>query len=146
VRAVGAAFCRRPGAEEKAMQASVYLARLIGPPFVVIGLGMLANGEVYHAMGEEFLRSHALIYLSGILALVAGLAIVNAHNVWALDWRVIITVFGWLAVIGGVLRIAVPQLVQAVGTAMFSGTLVTVIAAIVVLALGGVLSFKGYMQ
>ena len=45
---------------------------------------------------EEFLNSHALIYLAGIITLTAGLAIVLTHNVWAADWRILITVLGWL--------------------------------------------------
>ena len=56
-------------------------------------------------MAEEFLRSRALIYLSGLLTMTAGLAIVLAHNVWARDWPVLITVLGWLATIGGAVRI-----------------------------------------
>ena len=34
----------------------------------------------------------------------AGLAIVLVHNVWTFDWRVIITILGWLAVLGGIFR------------------------------------------
>jgi hypothetical protein len=128
------------------MQASVYIARLIGPLFLAIGVGMLANGTVYRAMAEEFLHSYALIYLSGLLALVVGLAIVNAHNVWAREWRVLITLLGWLALIGGVFRTVAPQLVSAIGLALFSGTAALLIGAIVVLALGAYLSFKGYVQ
>ena len=52
------------------MQRSIYLAKLIGPVFVVIGIGMLVNGAVYRAMASEFLHSHALIYLAGLLALI----------------------------------------------------------------------------
>lgn len=37
--------------------------------------------------------------MSGFFALVMGLAIVNAHIVWVMDWPVIITIFGWAAVI-----------------------------------------------
>ena len=55
-----------------------------------------------------------LIYLSGVLSLLAGLAIVIAHNRWSGGWPVIITVLGWLMVIGGVIRIVVPQVVQTV--------------------------------
>ena len=43
------------------MQASMLLARIIGPPLVTIGIGMLVNGRVYQAMVGEALHSHALI-------------------------------------------------------------------------------------
>ena len=47
-------------------------------------------------MADEFLRSRALIYLSGVLIHDGGLAIVLTHNVWVADWRVLITLLGWL--------------------------------------------------
>ena len=42
--------------------------------FLAIGIGMLLNAPLYRAMGEQFLGSYALIYLSGLLALTAGIA------------------------------------------------------------------------
>jgi hypothetical protein len=128
------------------MGASVFLARIIGPVFVTIGAGMLVNGRVYQAMMGEALHSHALIYFSGLLVLVAGLAIVQVHHVWSADWRAIISVFGWLMVIGGVVRILVPQLVETIGLAIYTSTAFMTGAGIVVLALGGFLSFRGYAQ
>ncbi len=123
---------------------SRYLARLIGPVFVAIGIGMLINAPIYRAMGEQFLHSYALIYLSGLLALPVGIAILLAHNVWAADWRVILTVLGWLAAIGGAVRIILPQFVQYIGGAIFNLAMLPFIGGIVVLVLGGVLSFFGY--
>jgi hypothetical protein len=46
-----------------------------------------------------------LILITGVLAMTAGLAIVNTHNVWMLGWPVIVTLFGWALVIGGAVRI-----------------------------------------
>ena len=123
---------------------SIFLAKLIGPLFVAIGVGMLVNQAVYQAIAVEALRSYALIYLSGLLVLLGGLSIVILHNVWAPDWRVIITVLGWLGVIGGLVRIVLPQLTQSIGAAVFPRQAIFVVAALVVLVLGGFLSFKGY--
>jgi hypothetical protein len=128
------------------MQASIFLARIIGPSLVTIGIGMLVNGPVYEAMVGEALQSHALIYLSGLLVLVGGLAMVNVHRSWGLQWPVIITVFGWLLVIGGVVRILAPQLVQTIGLAVYPHNAFMTGTGLAVLALGGFLSFKGYSQ
>ena len=45
-----------------------------------------------------------MIFITGVLALIAGLAIVNAHNLWVPDWRVVVTVLGWLSVVGILFR------------------------------------------
>jgi hypothetical protein len=45
-----------------------------------------------------------VVYLSGVLTFVAGLAVVRAHNVWARNWTVLITLCGWFSLALGLLR------------------------------------------
>jgi uncharacterized membrane protein HdeD (DUF308 family) len=45
-----------------------------------------------------------VVYLSGVLMFVGGLAIVRAHNVWKRDWTVLLTLTGWLALLLGLFR------------------------------------------
>jgi hypothetical protein len=126
------------------MKTSQFIARLIGPVVAVVGIGMLANGAQYRAIVDGFLRSPALIYIAGFLGLLGGLAIVNVHNSWDRGWPLIITVFGWLAIVGGTVRMLAPQIVEAAGAAMIAQPWFVTTLAIVLLALGGFLSFKGY--
>lgn len=128
------------------MNISRLLARLIGPLFLAIGVGLFLNSVVYQTMAQEFLRSVPLIYLSGLLTLLAGLAIVNFHNLWVGDWRVVITVFGWLAVVGGAVRLILPQAVQAVGGTMLASNTAQMIGGAVVFALGAWLTYAGYFE
>jgi hypothetical protein len=127
------------------MQTSIFLAQLIGPMFVVIGAGLLVSPGDYRVMAEQFLASRALIYIAGLMALVPGLAIVLTHNVWVFDWRLIITVLGWLGVIGGAFRLLMPRQVVAVGSAMLARQGWMRGGGIGVIALGAILSFYGYM-
>ena len=76
---------------------------------------MLLNAPVFLILVGQFLHSYALIFVAGLLSLTAGLAIVLSHNVWVGDWRVLITIFGWLGVIGGMVRIILPQKVATIG-------------------------------
>lgn len=128
------------------MDRSKFLARLMGPTFVAIALGMLINLGTYQSMITEALHPGVLLYLSGLLSLPAGLAIVNLHNRWFMDWRVIITVLGWLMTIGGVIRIVVPQVAIMIGLTIYSGRAPMIIAALIIGTLGIFLSFKGYWQ
>jgi hypothetical protein len=128
------------------MDRSLFLARLMGPAFVAIALGMLINLGIYESLIVEGLHTGILFYLSGLLSLLAGLAIVNLHNVWCADWRVIVTVLGWLMTIGGFVRIIVPQIAVAVGSNIYGGRANTIVAALITGTLGAFLSFKGYLQ
>ena len=128
------------------MLMSAYLAKLMAPVAIAIGVGMLLNPTVYRALAEQFLRSRALIYLSGLLTMTAGVALVLAHNVWAADWRIVITVIGWLAAIGGAFRIIAPHWVETVGGNMLGRRAVLTGGGLVVLALGLILGFFGYLR
>jgi hypothetical protein len=127
------------------METSHLIARLLGPVLATVGIGMLTNQAVYREMAEQFLSSFPFIYITGLLALVSGLAILNAHSAWTNDWRSTITGLGWVLCIVGVYRIIGPQFVNFVGTGIirqhggfFWG------AGGVLLGLGGFLTVKGY--
>jgi vacuolar-type H+-ATPase subunit I/STV1 len=133
------------------MTNSTLIARLMGPLLLVLGVGMLigllGDGEAeYMTMLRGFMADIPLIIVFGMLTLVAGLAIVNAHNLWVTDWRVIITVLGWLAIIRGVVAILFPVKVHEIGeTAMATPTGPTT-GAIIILVLGAILVWMGYEE
>lgn len=127
------------------METSFFLAKLIGPVLIVIGSGLLVKPTDFREMATDFLASRAMIFLSGLLTLVAGLAIVLTHNVWEFSWPVIITILGWLSVGGGVFRILFPDSVQSMGKSMLNKpTMMTVSGAIQIL-LGLWLCYIGYI-
>ena len=127
------------------METSILIARLIGPLLVMTGLIMLVTPQAVQDMAREFLASRALIFIAGVLALLGGLAIVNTHNVWTAGWPVIITIFGWLAVIGGIVRMGFPALTKSVGEAMLSRHAGLRVSAVIQLALGLYLMFVSYL-
>jgi hypothetical protein len=127
------------------METSLFLAQLIGPTAIVIGAGILMSPRDYRLVGEQFLASRALIYVAGLLAFVPGWAIVLSHNVWALDWRLIITLFGWLATLGGAFRILFPRQVVAIGSRMLARENYLRGGGIAVVTLGAVLTYFGFL-
>jgi hypothetical protein len=126
------------------MQTSVFLAKLIGPVMLAAAVGLLVNQSGQRAMAREFLASTPLIYFTGALAMIAGVAILLYHNVWALDWRVIITLFGWAAAIGGAVRMVMPDFTRTVGEAFMDKPWMTLVGGIFWLVIAAVLCFYGY--
>src|SRR5262245_50900421 len=125
---------------------SLFLARLIGPIFVVVAIGVLTNGAAYRSVSAELARSTALIYLSGLLAMTAGVAILLHHNVWTADWRVLITLFGWIAALGGAQRIIWPQGTEGAVRWSADNPTIIIVAGIIWLIIGAVLCFYGYRR
>jgi hypothetical protein len=128
------------------MNTSIFLAKLMGPISFVAGISLFLNAEGTRAMAQEFLRSPALIYLSGLLTMTAGLAVLLTHNLWVGDWRVLITIFGWLATIGGAARIALPQQVRSMGEAMLDNPVAMTVGGGIWVAIGALFCFFGYIR
>lgn len=128
------------------MERSHFLAKLIGPVFIAGGIGMIFNSAVYRTMFEHALHEHILIYLSGVIALPVGLAIVAVHNDWKWHWPLIITVIGWLAVIGGTVRMVAPQVIEQIGSSMLSYPSFFVVDGALAVLLGVLLSYFGYLE
>jgi ABC-type Fe3+-siderophore transport system permease subunit len=128
------------------MTPSIFIARILGPVLLIIGIGLLLEGDTFRTMAGEFVRDQGLIYITGILTLAAGLAILNVHHLWTRDWRVLITIFGWLFLIGGIMRILAMSMAQRVGESVIAHQRWPLAGAIVTLALGAFLTVMGYQD
>ena len=128
------------------MANSILIAKLIGPILLVAALAMVAKPKDLQEMALGFLNDRALIWFAGVLTMLAGLAIVNAHNIWMLGWPVVITIFGWAAVIGGAFRIALPGTVQTVGRAMIERDVLMRVSSYIWLLFGAWLTYVGYFS
>jgi hypothetical protein len=130
--------------QDASMEKSLTIARLVGPVLAAVGIGMLANQATYREMAAQFLGSLPFIYFSGILALIAGLYILNVHNVWTRDWRSAVTMVGWIFTCVGAFRIIAPQFANFIATAIVSSAGFFTGLGIVLLAAGGFITFRGY--
>jgi hypothetical protein len=126
------------------VQTSIFLARLIGPVMTLVGISLLMNETAFRKMAMEFLRSPALIFFSGMILMPAGLAVVLSHNVWVLNWPVIITLLGWIAVISGALRVFAPDRALKIGKKAIASKGITTVSAAFWLVIGAVLCYFGF--
>lgn len=126
------------------MTTSELIAGYAGPLLIVVAAAMLLRRSVFADVIQDLSNSRGLIVLAGVLALIAGLAIVRAHNVWAADWTVAVTVLGWLCILGGVLRIVWPDRIAGLADSMMGGNAAYTSWALFTLALGAFFTAKGY--
>ena len=126
------------------MQASIFIARLLGPLIVVVAIALFAKPAMFRAMLQEFIGSPIWLYFAGFAGFLAGMALILTHNVWAADCRVIITLLGWFSVIRGLISILQPQWIAAAGRAILGHREIFFGAAVVNLVVGLVLSYFGY--
>ena len=126
------------------METSIFIAKILGPCCVIVALGILLNQKVYTKVIEDFCKNAALVYLGGIMALIIGIVVVLAHNVWVASWPVIITVYGWGGIIKGVWLIVFPNTMSQFMQMYQKKAAFLVTHSVLVLIIGASLTFFGY--
>jgi hypothetical protein len=126
------------------MDVSILAAKLMGPVFVVVGLGMLLRREHYKVAIKGFVDSPSLILFSTMLAMAMGLLLVNTHKIWRFNWQVIVTLIGWFALAKGVTGIIFPDVMRKLATAYANSRWFMPVDALFAVGFGVWLSLRGY--
>ena len=84
------------------MEASVIIAKLLGPVLVIATLAALANLRSMEKVIKDIVKSPSAIYLLSLLRVVIGITIVAFHNIWTGALDTIISAFGWLVLVAGI--------------------------------------------
>lgn len=126
------------------MEISVFIARIFGLCYLVLGTGLLANRKAFHRIMEDFSKNAALVFFSGLFALIVGVVIVLTHNIWVANWTVLVTIIGWGGLIKGVWMLVFPDSVSGFMKAYLENENLVVVHSIAALIFGIVLSFFGF--
>jgi hypothetical protein len=111
---------------------------------VAAGIGMLLDPEAFAGIGAQFLQNPALLYLSAALGLLGGIALVLAHNVWIADWRVIITLIGWISIVDSTSWLVIPRAMTRLYSPLMVSTVLPLAGGVLAVLAGGVLCYFGY--
>jgi hypothetical protein len=122
------------------MSNSRQIAALLGPALVAMLIAEfpLVQPHLYDA------QTPPVIYLSGVLLFVAGLAVVRAHNVWRRDWTVLVTLTAW-----GGLSLGLARMFGAVRYHELAGRAdgwPFMVLEAALLVVGGILTYHGYRR
>ena len=93
------------------METSLFLAKVVGLSLAISTLAIIVRHKMFKEVIEQASKSFLTICLSGFTFIILGALLISSHNIWTLDWRVIITVIGWALLLKGSLRIFFPELV-----------------------------------
>jgi len=122
------------------MNKSKQIGGLVGPAIVAMILSEfpLVQPHLYDA------QTPPVVYISGTLMFIGGLAIVRAHNYWVRDWTVLLTLSGWVFLLLGLIRMfAAGAYLQ--GSANTTAT-TFIILEVILLMVGLIITFKSYSR
>ncbi len=91
------------------MPRTIFLSRLLGLFFLTLVVAGITRGSTLADAAVAIADAPALLLISGMLTLVAGLAIILTHNIWRGGGAaVIVTIIGWAMLIKGAALLVVP--------------------------------------
>lgn len=90
---------------------------------------------------EIFQLSENKVFLlvSGYLAFLIGLVSLILYNSWESNWKVVITIFGWISLIKGVIAIGFPEIIQKTVEKFKRNPLLTKVSLVIGIILGAFL-------
>jgi uncharacterized protein YjeT (DUF2065 family) len=118
-------------------------ARIIGPWLVIVPGIIALRAPDMGALAADFFKSDLFVWFSGALLLFAGLLIIAFHQYWSSVAAVLISLFGWVLALRGLVLMAAPSLYERAAIAMNSISLVRAIFGVLV-AVGLYLTYVGW--
>jgi hypothetical protein len=87
-----------------------FLSRLLGLFLALVSLVALANRQTMLEAVDALLHNRPLSVIVGTITVLAGLAMVLAHNVWSSGvLPVVVTIIGWIVLAAGLSLLALPD-------------------------------------
>ena len=103
------------------METSILIAKILATVYLSLSLGLLFSSNYYKEKLPKLVDNSSTLILGGLMAIVFGFLILEFHNYWNSDWTIVITIFGWLSLLKGIILIVFPQ--------MFTGFKSTILKA-----------------
>lgn len=126
------------------MQLSLFLAKILGLFIVIVSISLFCHRNVLKSYAVEASKNIPLIYFTGVVALLLGLMLVISHNIWEWNYRGVITLFGWLILIKGLIRLFWPEALQKIVKKAFDSWWMKIIMILFFLA-GIYLTYIGFI-
>ena len=93
---------------------TLFLSRLIGLYCILVALSMITRKQATLESITALLRDPAMMFVLGAITLIAGLAMVLAHNKWSGGALVVIvTLVGWITLLKSLLLLFLPLKMEA---------------------------------
>lgn len=125
------------------MDVSHFLAKVMGIYFFLAGLLLVFRHNYIREVVNDYFDSPALMMYGGAINLIFGLLVVLSHNVWEMNWQIIITLVGCLMLLKGIMHWFFPEAASSLSTKVAQGS-AFVYLSIVIMLLGIYLTYIGY--
>lgn len=121
------------------------LAVLMGTYFLLVGIGLFLNSDIYPRLVTEMRESISIGYIAAVLTYALGAVLVAIHNDWSNGLAMLVSLFAWLTLIKGIVLLAFRgPMMNLYSSINFSSTFVR-FSSLFNLVIGVVLLYWAYM-
>ena len=118
------------------MEPLSFLAQFWGAFMAIVGSIVLLGRANFVDTMVDVSKDRGFIIMAGFFALTIGIATVVLHNEWSMDMAGIVTLLGWLSIVGGVIRITMPSTIRSMVDQIATNSWVLYVVAILCIVLG----------
>ena len=119
-------------------------ARVLGPWLAIVPGIIALRAPAMGALASDFFKSDLFVWFAGALLVFGGLLIIAFHQYWSSVAAVMISLFGWILALRGVVLMAAPDLYERAAMSMGAISLVRLIFGTLV-AIGLYLTYVGWL-
>jgi hypothetical protein len=93
---------------------TLFLSRLIGLYCILVALSMMTRRQAAVETVTALLQNPSMMLILGVITLLAGLAMVLAHNIWSGGaLAVVVTLVGWITLLKSLFFLFLPPDMEA---------------------------------
>lgn len=126
------------------MEPTVLLAKIFGVYLIIVAIAVFINRKALMVGVMGMFKERFAQLMTGILAVLGGLFLINIHNDWSSLPSTVVSLIGWLTFIKGLFLLFLPERHLAEVAKMFKERVWYTIDGVLALALGLYLTGFGY--
>jgi hypothetical protein len=119
-------------------------ARVIGPWLAIVPGIIVLRASGMGAFASEFFKNGLFVWFAGALLLFGGLLIIAFHQYWSSVAAIMISLFGWILALRGLVLMAAPNLYERATMSMDAIPIVRLVFGVLV-AIGLYLTYVGWL-
>ena len=85
------------------------IERVVALVYLIMGLSCIVQARMWRELSLELLNSPNSLVRWSLQWLPLGLIVILGHNLWVTDWRIIVTLIGWVVTLKCVLYLLFPR-------------------------------------
>jgi uncharacterized protein YjeT (DUF2065 family) len=120
-------------------------ARLIGPWLILVPGIVALRAPGMGPLATEFFQNSLIVWFTGAFLLFAGLVIIAFHQFWSSLAAVLISLFGWVLALRGLLLLAAPDLYERAANTSLDALSLVRLFFLCLVAIGIYLTFVGWL-